>query len=770
VTGCGPILAQLYHSQYVASKTTNNTKPVILPIDMANQTAPGAFPGTVYNDGLALQATPAQISNTGTGGGAAADVFGALDFYRSYPFTVPRYAAGNQTMQSCAEYAWKKWGTYSWWNDVARASGIHYASAMLGATDPSLPYDILLNPSRWDGQPMSVNADARKPMGFATNPFFGYDPGKSDDPTLEAIHEAIVAADPDASVGEWPPFHTGVTLLTKYDDFAFSPRVYAEHLAAGVTDAHYSTGAVRSAAYGRVVGHYLDVVGALNADMQELHAIMVGGPTGETAGGSRLAQNSAAATAQAKALRAEIASLKTDMAATAADIQARLLAEWNFDPDHGCLGRTFHGQALEANYCDWSPQIAVDEYSEATEYRWAAYRRCIEDTGDDFSVMTSTAAQARIWTDPHFYRTYNDTLAHLENLDGTDALQRPIKVDFLDAYEHRADINDAEHTYQLQEIAQYEKATQDLPLQGPAGKPSAIGQSMHDGNDVGGDWFGAGYNYTAGWSLTPHNQLEFGQTPLPGDVPRICRIDGEVYGSLEAHAVLLKTKTSLVDVGLHATTGPGHVTLQDAHVDLLGQEVFQDKEDWTGTAMTFDVPIDSTPAEPSFSTVIPLLGVPINVGAGAAVHLGADPTLNASPPPVCDVNNLSLSLSGGVKPNVRVDAKAWAALDLLVVSVGVEGTLNLVTIDLPITTNVSLAGNPTSGLSVDIESEATLNMSELSGHVDLYAEADLGFWSDRADLTLFSWDGLHQQIPLYSRHKSYPIDALNYVFFQQVKP
>ncbi len=800
--GCGPFVTTTYSSRYAPAKT-KSTK-IILPYAMVQQTGV-ATAGTVFTDAFTITSQSGLPQNTGTKATIGGDFFKGLAFYATAATTSPRYSPADQTMHSCAEYVWKKWGTYSHFKDVAHYLGNDYEAIVTAANQDA---NIASNVVRQDGRPISVNGASMPYQASGSymwrNPFMAIVPAWLD--ANDTAQAQIIATINAKSAVMW--------MTGSANDVVWANAMMKAQSAAGVVTANYEDNERRMNAYAALADHLaitqaeLELVMAppsnyaaiqpktpltppfygtqsakraasvANAQRMMSHVsvtpVAPATPTIAAAMGGGTVTTPAPAPCTDVPKMCQIKALRAEITATANKMTAMLLAEWAYDANHGCLGYTFNGHALDVNACDYNPRIFAEKYSDLfAADRQNAYARCIADTGDDFAVMTSPQLQAAIWKDRRFTdnQTYNDNLTDIDNKPGVDALGHPVQTDFFGAYESRAQINDAEKTFQKIREAQYAKLTADLPLQGASTSPRSIGDSMQDGNDIGGDWFGGGYGYSAGWSVTPHSESEFADVKAkigPNDVPRICRLDGEVHATLNAHATLLKIPIDIVDAALRAHTEADKAVLDDAHLTFFGNDViFQQSGDFTGR--TFDVPVDSTPASPSFSVFIPLLGIPIEVGGGATVHVGADFKFTAQAPPRCDRNNVGFSAIGSVGPSLQVDAKAWAAINLGVVSAGIEGQVNLFTVNVPISTKVYMPvdGN---GINLAIDTDADLQLSELSGKLDVYAEVNLLVWSDRAQFDLFSWGGLHQEVPLFHRHKSYPIDAINYAIFGVVNP
>ena len=182
--------------------------------------------------------------------------------------------------------------------------------------------------------------------------------------------------------------------------------------------------------------------------------------------------------------------------------------------------------------------------------------------------------------------------------------------------------------------------------------------------------------------------------------------------------------------------------------------------------------ITSTPLSPSFSVIIPVLGVPVKVAAGLNVTIGANFAASVTSPATPASGGLtagSLSVTANVTPGVSVTADAQVGVDLLVVSVGIQGNLTLISANLSTTGSLGMV-EPNGVLSLQTNLTSNLDLNELSGNIELYGEVDLGIWSDEATISLGSWPGFHQEIPLINRTNTWPIDSIAYRLYGTVNP
>jgi hypothetical protein len=261
-------------------------------------------------------------------------------------------------------------------------------------------------------------------------------------------------------------------------------------------------------------------------------------------------------------------------------------------------------------------------------------------------------------------------------------------------------------------------------------------------------------------------QLHFGKTPTG----QVCKADGEVRGKLQADVSILNDDSSVVNAYFDMTAGrsgddSGHLT---TYFKLFGGDLYTPVDTTIGgTAGAWNLSRATTIDGPHGSVTFPVLGVPVTIAGGANLRFGYDASANASAPQTCipaqnDGTYPVLSVAGSLTPWAAVDAYVSGSVDAAVLSVGIEANLNLLTAKLPVRAQLSLDFNDHNDAQVELDSSTSLELSELSGAVDAFAEIDLGITSMSTSVQLFSWDGLHQSVPLYTFKKAYPLTAMNY--------
>ncbi len=792
---CAPYLQPQFTSAYTqqaAALTAAGqpaSKPVILPPAMAQRD--GLALGTVFN-ALPIASNGRSVLTAGNGA-AYQDSSWGLGFVSAVEY--PRYGQydegwyANLTMNHCAEYVWKKWGQISWFNDIAHTAGTNYGWVVdvVGEGTLGVVWDALTQGERWDAQPVALNGTPVVfPTTIARNPFFSVNPywlANATDPVEKAIYQQFVQYAPQQTIA-----FPSTTILNEV--WAAGEKQYLE--AAGVTAATFADNERRIAAFQALATQLENDSTALqNYEDGCVHMMWY--------------------CRRSPVFQALTNAVTQDQQA----ITNALVAEWSYDARNGCLGYTFPVQGgksgvpqdyvtggsgstytFRANACDWTPHVFYQQFVDMFEPQVeAAMAQCLRDTGDDFTQLSS--APASLFADSRLWGVaYNHALTQRNN-DATTYVPNQATQSLSDYrnstsmeqyfwnYENRDAIS-AAFQPQIQAAAKtFAAQTTNLPLQGAPpgtpGQPTYIGASRQDQNSIGGDWFGGGYSYWAGWSVTPRVETAQQASAYPTDpLPHVCSMAADAGASMKVTATVFQNNMTLLDAALEVKADPpaapgaqgndtpGTVTLKQAHFTVMGNDYLAPqlqkvnlKEGSTWNGSTFDFPLTETPFAPSYSVIIPVLFIPLEVSAGMTVKIGTDFTASAMPPVYCDRNNLGFSVSTSVTPSAEVDAFAAVAVDLGIASAGVQGNLTLFKGAMPVTGAMRLssaATNDPNQISLVLNTAASLQMTELSGDVDLFAEV-LG---DRADVSLFSWDGFKQNVPLFNLTQTYPLVAINY--------
>jgi len=424
------------------------------------------------------------------------------------------------------------------------------------------------------------------------------------------------------------------------------------------------------------------------------------------------------------------AQLKADEDAAVA-LSSALYAEYtNVDPitgavDNGCLG-------INHNKCDWSPTMIGAEYLTAIDDSVS------KDLAQCDSVIGTGSPSPQLD-------------GALKYLDGSSA--PPAIDDEVDTYNGLAEtmvlVGDMKNKLSWLQTT-----------------PDTIHYDLFSAPQswsVGGQFAGAQYSQSAFWEV--HGEKN-------GSV--LCRLSGRVYGAANASATLLGQGLTVLDASLQIGAGElvdgGAANPPDfngfeteSHLTIGGNSIysFPDKqyqqaalnqtiaqEHWDQNIFTVDGQIYFVDLE-------------LSVGASADLSValtGTAPTLNCAN--VTDATKNSFSLGANVTPSVSAQMVGTALVGALGTGVGVQGTIDLVTASLPINVNAGLGADPTGAndLALNLSAKASLNISVLSGEFDA-CECVLG---QCATQELFRWNGIpaYSAPNLWSLNDSFPLDVV----------
>jgi hypothetical protein len=463
------------------------------------------------------------------------------------------------------------------------------------------------------------------------------------------------------------------------------------------------------------------------------------------------------------ALQAQLASTQQAIAAVQQQMTQALENEWS-SPSKGCLLGLIDNTQY-ANSCDWSPKSFIQQYVGLFEaQRQAAYARCLADTGDVFPLsMNQDGSPPTPFANTALDTSaqWTDSLADFEN--------------FMDEYEVRDVLNYIYDKQVASTDANFQNETSTLPVlttnatSTTAATSATIGQSAGDTHQFGGSYFGATASYTAEWQATA--KLEPAANVPPKQV-LINEVDEQVQGSLVGTVTVFGAKQPIVNASVTLDSQPG-LAGENVNFAVLGTSIYTSSASFTpDTAPLAIANLSDTPASAGFSTIIPILCIPVKVSAGVSLTVGVTATGDASPPPQTPTpTNLSGSVTGTVTPFAHVDGYAQVGVDVLIASVGIEGNITLIDANVPITGTVAVGSTAGGPFTLNSSVTANLQLNELAGEIDLYAQVGVCPVCDTAKIYLLSWNGFHQEIPLFNPiTASWPIDAINYRVFGNTNP
>jgi hypothetical protein len=282
---------------------------------------------------------------------------------------------------------------------------------------------------------------------------------------------------------------------------------------------------------------------------------------------------------------------------------------------------------------------------------------------------------------------------------------------------------------------------------GPDAQPT-WGQAWSDSGEVGyRNLMAAGYLMGAGWQVVP---------PPNNDPARFAETNVKAEAYLETYAFLFNDRFSILDGQARANAQDNHF---GASLKLFGYNVWSASGQVTGQAPEFEPIPDLSyqwsvafAANPEYSAQdsrrIPLVsvaGLSIFLEIGGAGRVGVEIAARAwfTSAPQQQPATLHMGAQGLVRPYAALSGFVEAGFDLVLVEVGVGGSLELVMIELPFQVDASVRGDGSlSAANVDVaaHTQATLNVNALRG--DVYYFIDFGFLGGKHKTTFFREPGV----------------------------
>ena len=218
----------------------------------------------------------------------------------------------------------------------------------------------------------------------------------------------------------------------------------------------------------------------------------------------------------------------------------------------------------------------------------------------------------------------------------------------------------------------------------------------------GNNRFGAGYN------------SQIGITNQAGDGD-----DSWIGATFDAEVTLVGTSLSVLDAGAEAAA-EDNVQSNRGWLEILGVTLYDESiaagVEWSESA-TF------------LSSSAYFYGVKVTASAGGYVGVEGNATVGAT------------GISVDATPNAGITASASASIGAACASAGIEGTLTLIGVELPMLGNLTLNGS-----TVGFDVEASVALTTLSGSVDLVID----YCVDSRTKELFSMSGSTSSTTLIS--------------------
>jgi hypothetical protein len=373
----------------------------------------------------------------------------------------------------------------------------------------------------------------------------------------------------------------------------------------------------------------------------------------------------------------------------------------------GCINST------ATTACDWSPKMFYDTLQGFFDHhREVARARCMDATGNDFTTA----------------RTNATSVGCIQN----DMTVKPAYMSW----------------YITKALAA--QATLAYPIDPVTGKPH-LGDSLADTWTMGDpDWFQIQAGYDASWKID-----NFVNSIFPPVSRQTCDAHIVSTAGANATATVLGTTTPVFSARGDAYTSEGGANFKLV-VNVLGVEQlnFQKLNLTTKYTYTKDWPYSGSWED---SASITILGIGVTVSGGISVDAGLKTTVTLSGGPGCatTVGSTSVTLAevnGHVEPWADVDGYLALEVDLLVVDLGIKGTLKLVKLNVPLDANLKLSMTPSRAVFVQLIATGKLNLRTLDGTLSAYADWPWPLGDSEVELT--SWDGFEVNETLFNINRS----------------
>ena len=409
-------------------------------------------------------------------------------------------------------------------------------------------------------------------------------------------------------------------------------------------------------------------------------------------------------------------------------------------------------------------QALVTEY----QRKKAGHKSCLDLADNDCD-----------WSPRMFMEEFVSTVPHLANEAADEELCLAWTKNKLGPYKDKGVSKDARKNIgAVDEYIAYKKAElaafkEDDKKEKAKLQSYALGKGAHGlkfGADLGeaemyGDkaMFAAGYDYMLGWGVEP--------AQLKGK--DVCQLGGHARGGFGVDAWIVGSDWEIVD-GLgaaafngayelsndtkHDPTGSfGHVgngkALAHAHLRVLGVDVFPELHDevdldytlqpeaWTNR---IDIP---SGYKPSFTIMAG--PVPISGAVWAEFFYGASFGIQNEINSTCDVKQLKFVGRGIFTPQLGVDGRAQVGVGIAgLLSVGIRGAINLVTVGVPVSNELATTMKAVGGFdpfqSLKFTTKIGLSLATLSGWLSLYIE----FLFFEEEFEIVRWNGISTVIDL----------------------
>lgn len=280
-----------------------------------------------------------------------------------------------------------------------------------------------------------------------------------------------------------------------------------------------------------------------------------------------------------------------------------------------------------------------------------------------------------------------------------------------------------------------------LPYVYKGGDDHRVGESVAGGKEIGDDsWFGAGYDYTTEWTLAP----KFPDNATSSDTA--CGFAGSANAEFNAHVSVLGRSIPIVRAVGNSHTADGNGGF-NTEIEFLDQ-TFE-----SGASETFHQFDDGSLQTNRASATVVVVVVPVTFQAFGELEFGYTIEAAAKSNNDCDNANPSpqLELAMLLQPFAKVNAVASAAVGVSGAQAGVRGRIALLDAKLPISARLVVGPDPAvpSTIMLFPAVTAALDAATMSGRMSAFAEVGYSPFDYEAEKTIYSWRGLHDNVPLW---------------------
>lgn len=268
-------------------------------------------------------------------------------------------------------------------------------------------------------------------------------------------------------------------------------------------------------------------------------------------------------------------------------------------------------------------------------------------------------------------------------------------------------------------------------------------------------------------ALTVSYGADWGFEEPPAGNP--CKADAFASGHLKASADLWLWSSTLVDAMFDASTSDKAI---DTHFRVMGTEIWDfAADDTSGAGNLWSIVLDDylqddeMEVSESVSASVPVFsvaGVSIDINFGATGTLGLDLGGDIYGRVGTNLCNPGADIGATLRaePYASLDAFLELGLDYWVAEFGVGGQVDVISVRLPTTLNLSAAiaaDSAADSVKLNAKLSTDLVLGTLAGN--LYAYVD-PFWGSKVKKTLVSWAGIEWRRNLLEHDATYSLGEL----------